>query len=309
MGQHKRDFDAPTSKPPDRESRCFPQSSRPEDSPADPAGQVAFDYSALDAKTAKLAKQTAEKIRDRERLLVTSIIETGSDLIRVKELLDHGQFGAWLRAEFAWAERTAQRYMRAAEHFSTKSDTVSDLPPSIVHQLAAPSTPAAVRDEIVSRLHGGERLPPDQIAELISEAKERDQEARAEAKLSPKQRKAKQWRKRKEEKERREALAELQADWTRMKTARQRAIEIFLESFEQKRLQELLLLMYESEGFCLDALAEAAGLDPAPNAEWRSAARARLDAGGARHEAPVLEATGPSWRTAEWHLNADPNEF
>jgi hypothetical protein len=37
------------------------------------------------------------------------MIQAGADLIRAKELLGHGRFGAWLDAEFGMSHRTAQQ--------------------------------------------------------------------------------------------------------------------------------------------------------------------------------------------------------
>ncbi len=67
---------------------------------------VSFDYAALPSDTAKAVQKAADRIRNRTTM---GLIKTGRDLLAVKKLLNHGQFGAWLRAEFLMAERTAQR--------------------------------------------------------------------------------------------------------------------------------------------------------------------------------------------------------
>jgi Protein of unknown function (DUF3102) len=84
-----------------------------------------YDYAALAADAAALAKRTADKIRQQMRRTSQEIIEIGGDLRRVKHALGHGQFGAWLRAEFDWTIRTAGRYMRAADVFSSKLDALA----------------------------------------------------------------------------------------------------------------------------------------------------------------------------------------
>ncbi|UGB28689.1 DUF3102 domain-containing protein (plasmid) [Methylorubrum sp. B1-46] len=85
----------------------------------------------------------------------------------MKELLGHGNFLPWIKDEFGMSDRTALNFMRVAERF--KSEIVSDLPPTVLYALAAPSTPDEVKDEIIDRrnfapieINGlGRRLEPD----------------------------------------------------------------------------------------------------------------------------------------------------
>jgi hypothetical protein len=69
--------------------------------------------------------------RDRERVKksVEDIMESGNDLLAVKEALPDGQFLPWLRAEFGYGERSAQNFMSVAEQF--KSAKNCGLAPSI----------------------------------------------------------------------------------------------------------------------------------------------------------------------------------
>src|SRR3954465_7482799 len=76
-----------------------------------PSTLAVFDYGALDADVATLARQSAKRIGDRTR---SSFIENGRDLIAVKAKLEHDMFSKWLKAEFPWSERTAQSMMNAA---------------------------------------------------------------------------------------------------------------------------------------------------------------------------------------------------
>ena len=85
----------------------------PGSEPSDLSGttSVRFDYGALSVGHADAAQAAASRIKQRT---AAAILDTGRDLIDVKGLLDHGQFGLWLRAEFGMTGRTAQNYMRAA---------------------------------------------------------------------------------------------------------------------------------------------------------------------------------------------------
>jgi hypothetical protein len=144
-----------------------------------------FDYSALPAEIANIARAVADRIKERRQLQMVAIIETGCDLLAVKKKLEHGQFLQWLQAEFAWTDRTARNYMQAAERFADKTEIISDLPPTEVYLLAAPSTPPSVRDAVVARLEAGERVEPGEVRELVRDAKEANCRVKEEAELSP----------------------------------------------------------------------------------------------------------------------------
>ena len=129
-----------------------------------------FDYEALAPEDADVLRQRTSEIRGFYRNMVADALRTGTALREVKELLEHGQFQAWLTAEFSWNDRTAQRYMSAAKAFRDKTDTVSVLELTSVYRLAAPSTPAAVRDAIISELEAGRHVTTADITERIRSA-------------------------------------------------------------------------------------------------------------------------------------------
>jgi hypothetical protein len=74
-------------------------------------GRGRFSYDLLETKVAEKVRSSADRIRERVKKTVEDIIEVGNDLLAVKEALEHGQFGPWLKAEFGWSERTAQNVM------------------------------------------------------------------------------------------------------------------------------------------------------------------------------------------------------
>jgi len=132
-----------------------------------PPSKAGFDYAGLPEDIRAEAKAVADEIKMRMRGVV---IEVGAALRRIKDRLGHGRFGKWLSAEFGFTERTAQNYMAAAA-LVAKYETVSYLQPKTLYQLAAPTTPDAVRDEIIQRFNAGERVADQTVKELISEAK------------------------------------------------------------------------------------------------------------------------------------------
>lgn len=88
-----------------------------------------FDYSIVSECVAEDLRQRAELIRRGLKQTTTAVIEIGQRLKWAKDALVHGHFGEWLSAEFNWTERTARNYMRVAEVFGPKTETVSVLPP------------------------------------------------------------------------------------------------------------------------------------------------------------------------------------
>jgi hypothetical protein len=127
----------------------------------------AFHYGDLPVDVAETVQRSAKQIRGREADAVQALFDIGRELKSVKGALPHGRFGSWLQHEFGWTERTAQRYMQAAEVFGDKADTVSVLGATAIHALAAPSTPETVRAAVVARLEAGEHLTPRAVLKQV----------------------------------------------------------------------------------------------------------------------------------------------
>ena len=89
------------------------------------------------------------------------LIEVGRELLGVKEAVGHGHFGAWLKAEFGWTERTAQNLMSVAERFGSNPKLISDLPiqPTAAYLLEAPSVPDEARRRPSRRPSRARRSP------------------------------------------------------------------------------------------------------------------------------------------------------
>ena len=89
-----------------------------------------FDYGALDASTCEFVQDRTERIKTLVKRSGQDIIDIGQSLIEVKERLDHGQFLAWLEAEFHWSERTARNLMAVAERFKSAKFADLEIAPS-----------------------------------------------------------------------------------------------------------------------------------------------------------------------------------
>lgn len=138
-----------------------------------------FDYNLIDPENRESVEKSAEFVRKHIKSVALAVIAAGERLIEVKKLIPHGHWCGWLQAEFSWSERTAQRYMRVAEVFGSKSDTVADLEVGGLYALAARSTPADVRDEIVREIDNTKTLPglPELKSRISAASKTRNDES------------------------------------------------------------------------------------------------------------------------------------
>lgn len=105
------------------------------------------------------------------------VLAIGQDLLAVKARLAHGQFLAWLQAEFEMSSETALNYMQVARRFSGKTVNFTDSV-SVLYELAAPSTP----DDLIEQVTSGQ-LPASLPA--IREAKAARRQAETEEEQAP----------------------------------------------------------------------------------------------------------------------------
>jgi hypothetical protein len=117
-----------------------------------------------------LAEHIAE-IRRLGKRMIADIVEIGRRLTECQEIVGHGSWAAWLEVNFSWSDRTALNFMRVFE--LSKSEIISDfgqvdLPVTALYLLAAPSTPEAVRTEILGRAKTGDDVSVEDVKEAIA---------------------------------------------------------------------------------------------------------------------------------------------
>jgi hypothetical protein len=151
--------------------------------PASQRAPVSFDYGSLDPAHANEAREAAAHIRAR---LQQSQIEPGADLIKIKDMIGHGKFGAWVKAEFNFTERTAENFMNAAR-LAQEYEIISDLPPTMVYLLAAPSAPLTIVADVLADAKRGLIPPVREIKSRFAEAAKMKRQADIEAAKSPEQ--------------------------------------------------------------------------------------------------------------------------
>lgn len=135
--------------------------------------EARYDYSSLPVNVAKQVRSAADRIKKRLKRTVSDIIQTGLDLIAVKEQLEHGEFGDWLEAEFEWSHQQAAVFMRVAEKFQNFLN-LDSLPirPSALYLLAQPSVPDEAREEALEKAESGEPITVAAAKEIIASHRE-----------------------------------------------------------------------------------------------------------------------------------------
>jgi hypothetical protein len=107
----------------------------------------------------------------------------GLHLIECKRLVGHGGWTAWLKREFSWSQDTASRFMQLAEDpIEFRKLRNLNRPLSSIYLLTTPSTPEAVREDIIERAGKGEKVKHDEVVAAVKAAKPKAEPAKAKAK-------------------------------------------------------------------------------------------------------------------------------
>ena len=121
-----------------------------------------------------LLAEHADTIRAIGKRVVSDVNEIGRRLKECKKLLGHGNWLPWLKREFGWTNKTAENFIRVhdlAQKAKIENFSNLSLPVSGLYLLAAPSTPAEAREEIIERAGGGEKVSIAEIKKTITKTK------------------------------------------------------------------------------------------------------------------------------------------
>ena len=125
---------------------------------------------------------------DVQQYAAAGALKIGERLCEAKELLEHGELLPWLKDEFGWTDRTAQRLMAVYREFGDRqkslfgpginTKTYSDLPVSKLYLLI--SVPESEREEFV-RENDIAEISVREMEKLLKEKKEAEENARESA--------------------------------------------------------------------------------------------------------------------------------
>ncbi|MDZ8091523.1 MAG: DUF3102 domain-containing protein [Nostoc sp. DedQUE05] len=127
-----------------------------------------FDYAVLSPQVRIVVQGKTSELKSLMRKTAQDIIDIGQKLIEVKEQLGHGNFRAWLKAEFDWSVRTAGRFMQVATQFKCANLAHLNIAVSALYLLAEPSTPEKARKETLELVKEGENITHTKAKAIVN---------------------------------------------------------------------------------------------------------------------------------------------
>ena len=137
---------------------------------------TSFDYVELNGSANRVKagadriKQLSAKADEYTKNAASCMVAIGKELTKIKEMIPYGSWGAWLKTEFGWSERTARTYMAVGEKGFT-SATVAKLSPAVLQVLAPKDVPQEAIDRVVDLQDKGEKITKARAAEVVAEFK------------------------------------------------------------------------------------------------------------------------------------------
>ncbi|ASJ54880.1 hypothetical protein BP422_15680 [Brevibacillus formosus] len=159
-------------------------------------------------------------------IVLRSAIEIGNRLNEAKELVAHGEWGAWLEANVQYSQSTANNFMRIAEEYGSNFQAIENL--TYTKALALLGVPADEREQFAQE-NDVDNMSARELQQTIKEKKQLEKELRKIQQAAEKERKE------------REALAEQVA---KLQTELADA-KILGDAEEAQKLQEALHVAQE----------------------------------------------------------------
>ncbi|MEM9163676.1 MAG: DUF3102 domain-containing protein [Cyanobacteria bacterium P01_F01_bin.4] len=133
-----------------------------------------FDYDSLEATQRSIIQQRTGEIRERLRRSAQDVWEIGQKLADVRSRLKYGQFLTWLKVEFGWSQRTAYNFIKVYETFGDRFANLAkvDIATSLLYQLASPSVPDDLRDQVLQAAEQGQKITAKSLRSAIKKRKQ-----------------------------------------------------------------------------------------------------------------------------------------
>lgn len=212
-----------------------------------------FDYGGMAAENVRELETAAERIGERIKRTVESIIDLGRELTEIRDRVGHGRFGEWIATHAlelkGISQRTVERWIAAAEWAQDKFDTVTKLEPTAVYALAAPSCPPAAQVKVLERIEAGEPMPVSTVKFMIAEARREEQAAKAEAKMTTAEKKKRAEHKARKDREAANRRAQCDAEEEARDAAADHVVEFLQRHLGGDLLAEFSKLI-EHAGLC-----------------------------------------------------------
>ncbi|PPS42797.1 DUF3102 domain-containing protein [Chroococcidiopsis sp. TS-821] len=130
--------------------------------------QAAFDYTQLNPENRLLIQQHTQALKEKLQRTAQDIWEIGQKLSEVRARLKHGQFDAWLKAEFGWSRRTAYNFINVYETFNERAKFAHfNIATSALYLLASPSTPQDIKEQFIEAAQTGQKVTHKDIRKAL----------------------------------------------------------------------------------------------------------------------------------------------
>ena len=129
-------------------------------------------YTELDTETRVFVRQKADEIRSHMRRTAQELWEAGEKLAQVQDALAHygtGTFTAWIENELGLSTSMAYRLLNVYHNIDFPKLGKTNIGPSALYLLAAPSTPEPARQEALARAQDGETITVSAARAIIQE--------------------------------------------------------------------------------------------------------------------------------------------
>jgi len=122
----------------------------------------------IDPKQQRLAV-LAEDTRTRMKRSALDIYHIGANLLEAQDLLAHGEFLPWIKAEFGMGKSSAYKFMNVAKAFPGKFPQNGNLSiaASALYLLASSEIPDDARNEALELAAAGESISPKKAKKII----------------------------------------------------------------------------------------------------------------------------------------------
>jgi hypothetical protein len=130
---------------------------------------IAFSYEQLGDAASK-AQRAAASIRHLRHQAQSQVLEIGELLLKIRGLIEPGQFDAWIKAEFEWSRTSAYRFIQVYERFKSVPN-IGTIDASALYLIAQDNTPKEAVAEIVEAAQHGEIVSHSKAKEVVTKHK------------------------------------------------------------------------------------------------------------------------------------------
>jgi hypothetical protein len=122
--------------------------------------------------------QLEGRIRGYGKMVVSGIVEIGRELVSAKQRVGHGRYTAFVTERLSWSIQSAERFVHVHRLFQNQQVVDFDgltIDATSLYRIAAPSTPAEVRDEVLAKAAEPGGISREEVDRIVLEAREAEQ--------------------------------------------------------------------------------------------------------------------------------------